>query len=119
MLIEGFIVLGPNGSTKKIMVRAIGPSLHPFGVTDALANPTLEIRDAGNALIASNNDWRNTQVGGIITGDQAAEIEGSGLAPTNDLESAIIADLRSGDLHRRGARSKQHDRHRDWWMPTI
>ncbi len=97
VLIEGFIVLGPSGSTKKIMVRALGPFLTQFGVTDALANPTLEIRDGSNALIASNNDWRNTQVGGIITGDQAAEIEGSGLAPTNDLESAIIAELAPGN----------------------
>ncbi len=96
MLIEGFIVLGPNGSTKKIIVRALGPFLIPFGIPDALANPTLEIRDGSNALIASNNDWRNTQVGGIITSDQAAEIEGSGLAPTNDFESAIIADLAPG-----------------------
>src|SRR5688572_7367088 len=78
------------------MVRALGPFLSQFGITDALANPTLEIRDSSNALIASNNDWRNTQVGGIITGDQAAEIESSGLAPTNDFESAIIADLAPG-----------------------
>ena len=96
VLIEGFIAVGPGGSTKKILVRALGPFLTQFGVTDALANPTLEIRDSGNALIATNNDWRNTQVGGIITGDQATEIEGSGLAPTNDLESAIIADLAPG-----------------------
>jgi hypothetical protein len=96
VLIEGFIVQGPAGSTKKIMVRAIGPSLLPFGIADAVENPTLEIRDAGNGLIASNNDWRNTQVGGIIAADQGAEIEASGLAPGNDAESAIIADLAPG-----------------------
>ncbi|HYJ06656.1 MAG TPA: hypothetical protein VEX43_16090 [Chthoniobacterales bacterium] len=96
VLIEGFIVLGPNGSTKKIMVRALGPFLIPFGIPDALPNPTLEIRDGNNALIATNNDWMNTQVGGIITADQAAEIHGSGLAPTNNLESAIIANLAPG-----------------------
>ena len=96
VLIEGFIVLGPNGSTKKIMVRALGPFLIPFGILDALPNPTLEIRDGSNALIATNDDWMTTQVGGIITGDQAAEIEGSGLAPANDLESAIIASLVPG-----------------------
>ena len=96
VLIEGFIVQGPAGSTKKILVRAIGPFLTQFGVTDALANPTLEIRDASGVLIAMNNDWKNTQVGGIITGDQAAEINASGLAPSNDLESAIIADLAPG-----------------------
>jgi hypothetical protein len=57
----------------------------------------LEIRDGTNTVVATNNDWKNTQVGGIITSDQEAEIEGSNLAPTNDLESAIIADLAPGN----------------------
>lgn len=95
-LIEGFIVQGAAGSTKKILVRAIGPSLRPFGITDALANPTLDIFDSSNTKIASNDDWKTTQAGGIITGDQAAEIQGSKLAPSNDLESAIIASLAPG-----------------------
>jgi len=95
-LIEGFSVQGPAGSTKKIMLRALGPFLTQFGITDALANPTLEIHDANNATVATNNDWKVTQVGGLITGDQSAEISGSQLAPTNDLESAIIANLAPG-----------------------
>jgi uncharacterized delta-60 repeat protein len=97
-LIEGFIVQGPAGSTKKIIVRAIGPSLAPFGIPDAVANPTLEIHDASanNATVATNDDWKNTQVGGLITGDQSAEIASSGVPPSNDLESAIIADLAPG-----------------------
>jgi hypothetical protein len=77
-------------------VRAIGPSLGQFGVGDALANPTLEIRDSSNALVATNNDWKNTQLGGLISGDQVAEITASQLAPSNDLESAIIANLTPG-----------------------
>jgi len=96
VLIEGFIVQGPADSTKKIIVRAIGPSLAPFGITDALANPTLEIRDANNATIARNDNWRTTQIGGIITSDQAQEIASSGATPTNDFESAIIANLAPG-----------------------
>jgi hypothetical protein len=96
VLIEGFIVQGPVGSAKKIIVRAIGPSLLPFGITDALANPTLEIHDASNAIVASNDDWRVTQPGGLITADQSADIATSGLAPSNDLESAIIANLAPG-----------------------
>jgi uncharacterized protein YkwD len=95
-LIEGVIVQGPAGSTKKILVRAIGPSLAPFGITDAVANPTLDIFDSNNVKIASNDNWKTTQVGGIITGDQFAEINGSGLAPSNDLESAIVANLTPG-----------------------
>jgi CSLREA domain-containing protein len=96
VLIEGFIVQGPDGSTKKILVRAIGPSLKAFGISDALKNPTLEIRDAGNALIATNDNWFTTQVGGIITGNQATEIEDSGVAPGDGFESAIIANLAPG-----------------------
>jgi hypothetical protein len=95
-LIEGFIVQGPNGSTKKILIRAIGPSLIPFGIADAVANPTLEIFDASNTKIASNDNWKTTRVGGIITADQSAEINNSGLAPSNDAESAIIANLATG-----------------------
>jgi uncharacterized delta-60 repeat protein len=96
VLIEGFIVQGPVASIKKIIVRAIGPSLAPFGVTDALANPTLEIYDSNSLKIASNNDWRMTQVGGIVTGDQSAEITNSGVAPSDDMESAIVANLSPG-----------------------
>jgi uncharacterized delta-60 repeat protein len=96
VLIEGFIVQGPPESSKKIMVRAIGPSLGQFGIGDALANPTLEIRDSSNALVAMNNDWKTTQIGGLITSDQVPEITASQLAPGNDLESAIIANLAPG-----------------------
>jgi hypothetical protein len=78
------------------MVRGIGPSLSRFGVTDPLANPTLEIHDSSGATVATNNDWRTTQIGGLITGDQSAEINNSGLAPTDDLESAIIANVTPG-----------------------
>lgn len=98
VLIEGFTVSGPAGSTKKIIVRAIGPSLTPFGVTDALPDPTLEIHDSNNnnAIVARNDNWQTTQVGGIITADQSAEIGASAFKPGNNLESAIIANLAPG-----------------------
>jgi hypothetical protein len=98
VLIEGFTVQGPAGSTKKIIVRAIGPSLTPFGVTDALPDPTLEIHDSNNnnAIVARNDNWQTTQVGGIITADQSAEIGASAFKPGNNLESAIIANLAPG-----------------------
>jgi hypothetical protein len=96
VLIEGFTVQGPAGSTKKIIVRAIGPYLAACcGITDALANPTLEIHDSNNnnAIVATNDDWKVTQFGTLITADQSAEIAASGVPPSNDLESAIIANL--------------------------
>jgi hypothetical protein len=61
-----------------------------------LANPTLEIHDASGAIIATNNDWKITQTGGLITGNQFAQINASGVPPGNDLESAIIAPLEPG-----------------------
>jgi hypothetical protein len=77
-------------------VRAIGPELTQYGVPNVLADPTLELHDGTGALIASNDDWETTIIGGIITTDQVAAILLSGYAPTNDLESAIIATLPPG-----------------------
>jgi hypothetical protein len=95
LLITGFIITGPGGSTKKLIVRGTGPST---GVPGALANPTLELHDNSNggALIASNDNWKTTVIGGIITQDQVAEIQASTLAPTNDAESALIGTLAPG-----------------------
>lgn len=91
-MIGGFIVVT---QPTRVIIRAIGPSLTQFGVPDALGNPRLELHDTAN-LIGQNNDWQTTQIGGIITSDQVAEIQASQLAPTNPAESAIIATLQPG-----------------------
>jgi hypothetical protein len=92
-MIAGFIVQG--SAPKRVLIRAIGPSLANFGVPDALANPRLELHDTTNT-IGTNDDWQTTQIGGVITSDQVAEIQNSGLAPSDMLESALIATLPSG-----------------------
>ena len=79
VLIGGFIVSGTQ--PKKVIVRAIGPSLPLVGV---LADPILELRDSSGALIRTNDNWRSTQ---------EAEIIATGIPPSNDLESAIVATL--------------------------
>lgn len=94
LLITGFIVTGPAGSTKKVLIRGIGPSTN---VPGALADPTLELRGAGGALLAMNDNWKTTQIGGVITADQVTEIQATGAAPTNDAESALIATLAPGN----------------------
>src|SRR4029453_14878104 len=91
VMIGGFIVQGPQ--TKRVIIRAIGPELTQHGVPDAMSNPTLELHDITGALIASNDNWQHTIIGGIITSDQRAEIRASGHAPKDERESAIIADL--------------------------
>ena len=79
------------------MLRAIGPSLASVGVPGVLSDPALELHNASGALIATNDNWQTTQLGGVITSNQVAEIQASGLAPTNAAESAILATLNPGD----------------------
>jgi len=95
VVIGGFIVQGSQA--KRVIIRALGPELTQYGVTDALANPTLELHSGAGALIASNNNWGTTIIGGIITQNQVRDIMNSGYAPSNGLESAIIADLLPGN----------------------
>ena len=95
VVIGGFIVQGSQ--PKRVIIRAIGPDLSRYGVPNPLFNPTLELHDATGALIASNDNWQHTIIGGIITSDQVAEIIGSGYAPGDGRESAIIADLQAGN----------------------
>jgi hypothetical protein len=94
VMIGGFIVQGSG--TKRVIVRAIGPELTRYGVQNVLTDPTLELHDGRGALIASNDNWQTTVIGGIITRDQVMDIQSSGHAPTQPSESAIIADLPPG-----------------------
>jgi hypothetical protein len=95
VMIGGFIVQGTE--TKRVIIRAIGPELSQYGVPNPLANPTLELHDGPGTLIASNDNWQTTIIGGIITHDQVQDIMNSGHAPADSSESAIIADLPAGN----------------------
>jgi len=82
--IGGFIITG--NAPKDVIVRAIGPTLAQFDVPNVLADPVLELHGP-SGLLATNNNWRDTQ---------EAEIQNTGIPPTNDLESAIVATLDPG-----------------------
>jgi hypothetical protein len=84
-MIGGFIVTG--AASKKVIIRALGPSLRAFGTSDALADPTLELHSSDGSLLLSNDNWKDTQ---------KVEIEESTIPPANDLESAIVATLSPG-----------------------
>jgi hypothetical protein len=88
IVIAGFI-LGSHSGNDRIIVRGLGPSLTAAGVPNALANPTLELRNSNGTLLVSDNDWQDNPA-------QAAELTAAGLAPTNNLESAIAATLPPG-----------------------
>ena len=87
VLIGGFILGGNALANNAVVVRAIGPSLASSGVAHPLSNPKLELHNSSGAIVASNDDWQDTQ---------AAQISAAGLAPTDPRESAIYATLPSG-----------------------
>lgn len=83
--IAGFVITGAGA--KQILVRALGPSLSTYDVPNPLPDPTLTLYDSAGRIIASNDNWRDTQ---------QAEIQATGLAPHNIFESAIVHTLLPG-----------------------
>jgi CSLREA domain-containing protein len=84
VLIGGFIVTGTQ--PKKIIVRAIGPSL-PFA--DKLADPILELHDSSGALLETNDNWMDSP-------NKQAIID-STIPPNDPLESAIVRSVAPGN----------------------
>ena len=93
---RGFVDAGDNvmiggiisGSTGNVLVRAIGPSLLSLGIPNPLQDPALELHDGNGGIIASNDNWKS---------DQQSAIEGTGIPPTDDNESAILVALAPGN----------------------
>lgn len=85
-LIAGTIVQGDT--SKRVLVRALGPSLSQFGVPGPVDNPVLTLFDASGTQIAQNDNWRS---------DHEQEISDTHLAPPNDLEAAIVLSLSPGN----------------------
>jgi hypothetical protein len=87
VLIDGLIIRG--GTPKRVLLRAIGPTLHNSGVAGELRDPVLELHDGNGTLMTMNDNWKEAS--------NAAEIQATGLAPTDDRESAILMTLSSGN----------------------
>jgi glucose/arabinose dehydrogenase len=89
VMIGGFI-LGGTGDAQ-VAVRGIGPSLSQFGLSNVLADPTLELRDGNGTLLISNDDWTDDPA-------SAAQLIAHGLAPQNPKESGIFTLLPVGQF---------------------
>ena len=87
VLIGGFIITGT--APKSVAVRGIGPSLGAFGVPDALADPTLELRGSNGALVLANDDWQSDPVA-------AGQLTALGLALQNPKESGLVTTVQPG-----------------------
>jgi hypothetical protein len=87
VMIGGFIIRGPDSD--RVVVRAIGPSLAQYGITNPLGDPTLELHNGNGMVIGFNDNWMDAP--------NRQEIIDSGLAPSNNLESAILTSLSPGN----------------------
>ena len=83
--IAGFIITG--NEPKRLLVRGIGPSLENAGISNALANPALDLRAANGSRIRGNDDWRS---------HQETEIAATEIAPRDEREAALIETLAPG-----------------------
>ena len=88
VMIGGF-VLGHSGTNTNVIARGIGPSLSQFGLSNVLADPTLELRDSNGAILIANDNWQDDPV-------SAAQLTARGLAPSQPAEAGIFATLPSG-----------------------
>lgn len=93
VMIGGFI-LGGGSAPRRVIVRAVGPSLGDAGVADALADPTLELYDGNGEKVSSNDNWKQNEQTGA---SQEAEVRGTGVPPASDLEAAVVANLATGN----------------------
>lgn len=84
-MIAGFVV---NGGTQRVVVRALGPSLTAFGVSGALADPTLELVSSAGQSLVTNDDWRGSP--------NSAAISAAGLEPGDERDAAILVTLSPG-----------------------
>jgi len=85
VLIGGFVIGGSGG--KQVVLRALGPTLAQFGVSNVVQNPTLELRNSSGTLLAYNDDWQQASNAQSIPAN---------LRPPNTLESAILTTLNPG-----------------------
>jgi hypothetical protein len=88
VMIGGFILGGTTGSAR-VVLRGIGPTLSQSGLSNVLANPTLELHNSNGTTLASNDNWQDDPV-------SAAALSANGFALQNSLESGIFITLSPG-----------------------
>jgi hypothetical protein len=89
VMIGGFILGGTSINPAKVVIRAIGPSLTQFGISNPLSNPTLSLFDSNGQMVGLNDNWGDDA-------NQAAQLQALSLAPQNPAESAVVATLPPG-----------------------
>jgi hypothetical protein len=89
VMIAGVIVGPGNGTSARILARALGPALSDLGVPGALADTTLDLVNSSGTVVRSNNNWKDDPI-------QRSAIEAAGLAPGHDEEAALVETVAPG-----------------------
>ena len=108
VLIGGFIVTGTE--PKPIVLRALGPSISGFGLSDVLRDPVLSVYDSSGNLVGTNDNWQS-DVNHFV-------VEANGLAPANPLEAAQVRTLAPG-AYTVEPPERTRPRGLAWWKCTI
>ena len=106
-LYGGFVVQGAPGTTKRVLVRVLGPTLSrpPFNMTGVLDDPEMEIRNATGEIIIKNDDWSHFPAVGttaeedfrpLVEWHGEKQIFATGHAPGNRREPCVLVDLPPG-----------------------
>lgn len=90
-LIAGFVLIGTE--PRRILLRAIGPGLAPFGVARALADPVLALY-RGQTLLAANDDWEISRSATAVAAT-AQRLKAFAL-PAASLDAALLLTLTPG-----------------------
>ena len=92
------VILGGGTGTNRILVRALGPSLSQFGVSNPLTDPTLGLVNSQGTLLGGNDNWKQTQ---------EADIRATGIAPSDDPLLSARSAVYSHSFTRRAGEAKQ------------
>jgi sugar lactone lactonase YvrE len=102
--IVGFVIAGPAGANKQVLLRGDGPALAQFGLTLPAAHPVISLFDPSGVIVAQNAGWSNSPtagsstIGASISSASAIVMQAVGAfaLPSGSADSAILATLPVG-----------------------
>ncbi len=94
--VTGFVIAGTSART--VLIRAVGPTLAQFGVSDALAQPSLQLMNQKGVPLAENDSWGMPVSGGASATQLQLAFAQSGAfsLPSGSADSAIVMSLQPG-----------------------
>jgi hypothetical protein len=95
-VVTGFVIAGTGART--LLIRAVGPTLGQFDVSDALQQPSLELMNQQGVSLAENDSWGTPLSGGASAAQLQAAFAQSGAfsLAAGSSDSAVLVTLQPG-----------------------